>query len=171
MSFGNPSSTVARRAVNTESAATARRTFSNVASTMTSADSAMIPTTVTLAVNDCGPSPSSSDATPREIGKRDNASASMFRFPGTQRAVKLSRAILSRRRSSRGLSSLSKNTHLEWGSTGGGPSLDQNLIVLPRIAKLLHGPRCCQTFEFDHGVSCLGGAEKSRSGLNDVPYS
>lgn len=67
-----------------------------VAFTMVSVDSAMIPTDVTLAVSDLGHSLSSWDAFPRKIGERDKASALMFPFPGTQRTVKLLSAILSR---------------------------------------------------------------------------
>ncbi len=92
------------RGLSIGSVATASCTFSKVAFTMVSVDSAMILTAVTLAVNDLGHSLSSCDASPREIGEREKASASMFRFPGTQRAVKLLSAILSRRGSSQGLS-------------------------------------------------------------------
>ena len=93
------------RAFSIGSVATARCTFSKVAFTVVSVDSAMIPTDVTLAVSDLGHSLSSWDAFPRKIGERDKASALMFRFPGTQRAVKLLYAILSRRGSGQGLSS------------------------------------------------------------------
>jgi hypothetical protein len=46
-----------------------------------------------LAVKVCGPSPSSSEGAPGEIGERERASASILRFPGIHRAVKLYRAI------------------------------------------------------------------------------
>ena len=59
-------------------------------------DSAMSEIMAILDVKVCGPSPSSSEGAPGEIGERESASASTLRFPGIHRAVKLYRAIWSR---------------------------------------------------------------------------
>lgn len=81
-------------------------------------DPAMSPINASFARKVLGPSASSSASDARSTGALESASASTLILPGTHFAVKMKRVIWRRRRSSRGLSSLSSEYSLRIGISG-----------------------------------------------------